>query len=67
MTRTKLELTWIGKVNRPKLAPRILIEDLAKSHQALFRTGKNGVFDNRLIFGDNILARKAPCKENTWL
>ncbi len=25
--KTKLELTWIGKENRPKLEPRILIED----------------------------------------
>ena len=26
----KLELTWIGKGNEPKLEPRILIEDQAK-------------------------------------
>ena len=25
--KTKLELTWIGKDERPKLEPRILIED----------------------------------------
>jgi len=60
MTRqTKLELTWIGKENRPKLEPRILVEDTAKSHHAPFRTGKNDIFDNRLIFGDNLLALKA--------
>jgi adenine-specific DNA-methyltransferase len=29
--KTKLELTWIGKENRPKLEPRILIEDPEKS------------------------------------
>ncbi len=57
--KTKLELTWIGKENRPKLEPRILIEDPAKSHHAPFRTGKDDVFDNRLIFGDNLLALKA--------
>ena len=57
--KTKLELTWIGKENRPKLEPRILVEDTAKSHHALFRTGKNDIFDNRLIFGDNLLALKA--------
>lgn len=28
--KQKLELTWIGKVNRPKLEPRILLEDAAK-------------------------------------
>ncbi len=26
--RQKLELAWIGKENRPKLEPRILLEDL---------------------------------------
>ncbi len=55
----RLELTWIGKENRPKLEPRILVEDPAKSHHAPFRTGKADVFDNRLIFGDNLLALKA--------
>jgi adenine-specific DNA-methyltransferase len=57
--KTKLELTWIGKENRPKLEPRILVEDTAKSHHAPFHTGKNDSFDNRLIFGDNLLALKA--------
>ncbi|MCX6338738.1 MAG: site-specific DNA-methyltransferase [Candidatus Aureabacteria bacterium] len=57
--KQKLELTWIGKENRPKLEPRILVEDPAKSHHALFRTGKSDLFDNRLIFGDNLLALKA--------
>ena len=28
----KLELTWIGKEYQPKLEPRILIEDPAKSY-----------------------------------
>jgi len=57
--KTKLELTWIGKENRPKLEPRILVEDTAKSHHALFRSGKADLFDNHLIFGDNLLALKA--------
>jgi len=57
--KTKLELTWIGKENRPKLEPRILVEDTTNSHHAPFRTGKNDIFDNRLIFGDNLLALKA--------
>lgn len=26
--KTKLELTWVGKENQPRLEPRILIEDL---------------------------------------
>jgi adenine-specific DNA-methyltransferase len=65
MKKNKLELTWIGKENRPKLEPRILIEDPANSFHAPFRTGKNDIFDNRLIFGDNLLALKALEQEFT--
>ena len=56
---TKLELTWIGKENQPKLEPRILIEDPAKSFHAPFRVSDKDFFANRLIFGDNLLALKA--------
>jgi adenine-specific DNA-methyltransferase len=59
MSKTKLELTWIGKENRPKLEPRILLEDPGKSYHAAQRVTENDVFDNRLIFGDNLLALKA--------
>lgn len=60
MTRkTKLELTWIGKDNRPKLEPRILLEDPSKSHHAKHRVSDGDLFDNRLIFGDNLLGLKA--------
>lgn len=57
--KQKLELTWIGKEHRPRLEPRILIEDPAKSHHAKQRVSENDLFDNRLIFGDNLLALKA--------
>lgn len=57
--KTKLELTWIGKENRPKLEPRILLEDPAKSYHAKHRVTENDIFDNQLIFGDNLLALKA--------
>jgi adenine-specific DNA-methyltransferase len=57
--KTKLELTWIGKENQPRLSPRILIENAAKSCHAPFRVGDKDLFDNRLIFGDNLLALKA--------
>jgi adenine-specific DNA-methyltransferase len=57
-TKPKLELTWIGKENRPKLEPRILLEDPGKSYHAPHRVGENDLFDNRLIFGDNLLALK---------
>jgi adenine-specific DNA-methyltransferase len=97
--RTRLELTWVGKENRPRLEPRILLEDPEKSYHAKYRvkegtastaeitkyaensgslrslpvlrskTAEGGrslrlndsgdLFDNRLIFGDNLLALKA--------
>lgn len=56
--RQKLELTWIGKDKRPKLEARILLEDAGKSYHAPVRS-ERAVFDNRLIFGDNLLALKA--------
>ena len=59
MRKQKLELTWIGKDTRPKLEPRILLEDTSKSHHAPQRVTDNDIFDNRLIFGDNLLALKA--------
>ena len=59
MMKQKLELTWIGKDVRPKLEPRILLEDPSKSYHAKHRVGERDIFDNRLIFGDNLLALKA--------
>lgn len=56
--KTKLELTWPGKEDRPRLEPRILIEDPAKSHHAAARRDGDR-FDNMLIKGDNLLALKA--------
>ncbi len=57
--KQKLELTWIGKENRPKLEPRILLEDSKKSYHARHKVSDKDIFDNRLIFGDNLLALKA--------
>lgn len=56
----KLELTWIGKDKRPRLEPRILLEDSGRSYHAKTRmkSGKD-IFDNVLIHGDNLLALKA--------
>lgn len=48
----KLELTWIGKGNEPKLEPRILIENPEYSY------GESNT-GNMLIHGDNLLALKA--------
>ena len=63
--KTKLELTWIGKENRPRLEPRILLEDPEKSYHAPHRVTDHDLFDNRLIFGDNLLALKALEQEFT--
>lgn len=48
----KLELTWVGKDDRPRLEPRVLVEDPAKSYG-------DARAENMLIFGDNLLALKA--------
>lgn len=63
--RQKLELTWIGKESRPRLEPRILLEDPARSYHAPHRVSEHDLFDNRLIFGDNLLALKALEQEFT--
>jgi adenine-specific DNA-methyltransferase len=65
MSKQKLELTWIGKEKRPRLEPRILLEDPAKSYHAKHRVTDKDIFDNRLIFGDNLLALKALEQEFT--
>jgi len=48
----KLELTWIGKGDEPKLEPRILVENPEYSY------GDPNA-ENMLIHGDNLLALKA--------
>lgn len=54
----KLELTWIGKGEEPKLEPRILIENPEYSF------GDSNA-ENMLINGDNLLALKALEQEYT--
>lgn len=51
-TLQKLELTWIGKGEEPKLEPRILIEN----HEYSYGDPNT---KNMLIHGDNLLALKA--------
>ena len=65
--KQKLELTWTGKDKRPRLEPRILLEDPEKSYHAEERVTENYLFDNKLIFGDNLLALKALETEYTGL
>jgi adenine-specific DNA-methyltransferase len=49
--KQKLELTWIGKDEQPKLEPRTLIEDTMRNYEY-----KNT--ENIMIYGDNLLALK---------
>src|SRR5215210_2775708 len=44
---------------KQRLEPRILLEDPELSHHAAHRVTDHDLFDNRLIFGDNLLALKA--------
>ncbi len=55
--KQRLELTWIGKDERPKLEPRILITDPDRSYAR--HRAEGDIFDNSLIFGDNLLALKS--------
>lgn len=56
---TRLELTWIDKDVRPRLEPRVLLEDSSRGVIADYRHSAKEHYDNRLIFGDNLLALKA--------
>ncbi len=57
--KQRLELTWVGKDDRRRLEPRILLEDAEKSYHAKARVTDRDIFDNILIHGDNLLALKA--------
>ncbi len=59
MPNQKLELTWIGKENKPRLEPRILLENPQYSYHAPHHVTQDDIFDNILIHGDNLLALKA--------
>ena len=56
----KLELTWVGKYEKSKIEPRILIEDKTKSYG-------DPSSKNMLIHGDNLIALKALEKEYSGL
>lgn len=61
----KLELTWVGKDHRPRIEPRILLEDPEKNYHAAGRVTDHDEFENKLIFGDNLLALKALATDDT--
>lgn len=49
MSSAKLELTWVGKDQRPNVEPRILLEDRTRSYHANRRIAESDLFDNSLI------------------
>lgn len=69
--RQRLELTWIGKEERPRLEPRILLHDPEKSYHSQYdvpdprlehldeEERRRVKYENILIHGDNLLALKA--------
>ncbi len=60
--KTKLELTWIGKHERPRLEPRILLEDPERSYHAARGAGDHDGFrsmpDESLEARDELLFRE---------
>ena len=64
-SQNRLELTWVGKYDTPRLEPRILLEHEEKSYAATQRVSEADRFDNLLIHGDNLLALKALEQEYT--
>ena len=54
MENQKLELTWLGKNNRSKVEPRVLIEN-----KSLSNINFDSTSNNMLIHGDNLLGLKS--------
>ena len=53
----KLELTWVGKDKPIKVEPRLLVENTKLSYSD--KEHREGIYNNILIHGDNLLALKA--------
>lgn len=51
--KQRLELTWIGKEDLPRLESRVLLKDPEKSYHAEQHVTDHYVCDNRLIFCGN--------------
>ena len=62
----KLELTWVGKDHRPRLEPRILLEDPQRNYHAAARVTDHDEFENMLIFGDNLLALQSLATDDKY-
>jgi adenine-specific DNA-methyltransferase len=62
---TRLEITWIVKIVRPKPDPGILLEDPVLSCHAVLLVSGADIFNGMLIQGGNLLALKALEAEHT--
>jgi adenine-specific DNA-methyltransferase len=62
--KQRLELTWIGKDQRPRLEPRVLLPVAERSAKGT-PSDDDGIHGNILIHGDNLLALKALEQEFT--
>ena len=59
MSKQKLELTWIGEEKRPKLEPRILLEDADKSYHAKFRNSPRPLrLSQKPLLPDSLAVRR---------
>lgn len=65
MKQSRLELSWIGKNEKPRLEPRILIEDTSVSYHSKLNVSGKDIFENKLIYGDNLLALRSLEQEYT--
>ena len=57
--KTKLELTWIWKESRPKLEPRILLEEPTRSYHANHRVPHDAIAENMTLKGRGNLQRRS--------
>jgi adenine-specific DNA-methyltransferase len=57
--KQRLELTWIGKDERSRPEPRVLLPDAGNSYHARAPVSEDDIFENEVVFGDNLLALKA--------
>ncbi|MEI6068108.1 MAG: hypothetical protein WCP96_12260 [Methylococcaceae bacterium] len=60
MSKTKLELTWIGKDKRSKLEQRILLEDPSLSYHAKFKRPPRPL-------GISIYTTRHPCRNDGYM
>jgi adenine-specific DNA-methyltransferase len=63
--KKRLELTWIGKENRLRLEPRILLANPGKAYQSQYGVTDRGLFENNLAIGNNrVLTRRCNYETN---